>query len=142
MARGDIPTAVKPGNQANKILARTPFEAIPMTIDFTNVSADSEGYYKVAAGTPIGAGGAPMTAYKVNTGTTESPAYAYAVGCLLNDVYKDEPAGAVLTKAYIDCGFAATASGLAYNAAFVADALEANTKVGNVLRFENIVPES
>lgn len=140
MARGDIPVSVKTGAQGNKILYRTPFEAVPMTIDFTNVSADSEGYYKVPAGTPIDDAGAPMTAYKVNTGTSESPSYKYAYGCLLNDVYKDDPAGAVLKKAYIDCVRAKAATSLNYNAAFVADALEANGKTGNRLVFENVVP--
>lgn len=135
MARGDIPTAVKSGNQANKILARSPFEAIPMTIDFTNVNADAEGYYKVPAGTPIDDAGAPMTAFKVNTGTEQSPVYKYSVGILLNDVYKDDPAGAVLKKAYVDCTKAKAACSLAYTAAFVADA----TNLPMIV-FENIVP--
>lgn len=140
MARGDIPVSVKNGAQGNKILYRTPFEAVPMTIDFTNVNADAEGYYKVPAGTPVDDAGVPMSAYKVNTGTEQAPAYKYAYGALLYDVYKDDPAGAVLKKAYIDCVKAKASTSLDYNAAFVADALEANTKTGNRLVFENVVP--
>lgn len=105
-ARGDVPVTRVVGNQSNKILARTPFKAVPMTIDFTSVQADADGKYKVPAGTPVDNAGAPMTAFKVNTGTSESPSYKYAQGCLLYDVYKDEPAGAVLKDAFIDCGLA------------------------------------
>lgn len=112
MARGDIPTAVKSGLQANKILSRTPFEAVPITVDFTNVVADAEGYYKVPAGTPIKADGTPLSGYST------------AKGILLNDVYKDDPAGALLTKAYIDVTKAATSSGITWDSTFIAGLAE------------------
>ena len=138
-SRGDVPVSRKLGTQGNKILARTPFKAVPMTIDFTNVSADADGNYKVPAGTPVDSAGAPMTAFKVNTGSEQAPSYKYAEGVLLYDVYKDEPAGAVLVDAFIDCTAAKAATSLAYNAAFIANAFEANTKTGHTLKFENVV---
>ena len=131
MARGDIPTAVKSGNQANKILARTPFEAIPMTIDFTSVSADADGYYKVAAGTPISPAGVPME----DPSETSEGVTTKMEGILLNDVYKDEPAGAILKKAYIDCAMAKASSGCDYDATFVASAVA----ICPMLVFENVV---
>ena len=137
-ARGDVPVTRVLGNQSNKILARTPFKAVPMTIDFTSVQADADGKYKVPAGTPVDNAGVPMVAFKVNTGTEQSPVYKYAVGCLLYDVYKDEPAGAVLKDAFIDCGLAKASTAFAFDASYVANALEANTKTGNTLKFENV----
>ena len=106
--RGDIPVTVKNGTEGNKILSRSPFEATPITVDFTSVEAGADGLYKVPAGTPIKADGSPLTGYST------------AKGVLLYDVYKDDPAGAVLTKGYIDVTKAAASSGITWDSTFIA----------------------
>lgn len=72
-----------------QILKRKPFEAIAMTLDFSDVSAGPDGRKVMKAGTPIGAAGV-----EDNTATV--------VGILLHDVDSARPQGAVLKKAYID----------------------------------------
>ena len=83
-----------------QILNRKPFEAIPMTLDFSSVSDKlANGKKVVKAGTPIGSAGVLD-----NTGTV--------VGILLNDVTEDRPQGTLLKKAYIDTAVAQAHSGV------------------------------
>ena len=83
-----------------QILNRKPFEAIPMTLDFSSVSDKlANGKKVVKAGTPIGSGGVLD-----NTGTV--------VGILLHDVTEDRPHGTLLKKAYIKTEVAKTHSGV------------------------------
>ena len=83
-----------------QILNRKPFEAIPMTLDFSSVSDKlANGKKVVKAGTPIGSGGVLD-----NTGTV--------VGILLHDVTEDRPQGTLLNKAYIKTEVAKTHSGV------------------------------
>lgn len=83
-----------------QILNRKPFEAIPMTLDFSSVSDKlANGKKVVKAGTPIGSGGVLD-----NTGTV--------VGILLHDVTEDRPQGTLLKKAYIKTEVAKTHSGV------------------------------
>lgn len=83
-----------------QILNRKPFEAIPLTLDFTLVSDKlSNGKKVVKAGTPIG-----KTGVLDNTGTV--------VGILLHDVTEDRPQGTLLKKAYIKTSVAQEHSGV------------------------------
>ena len=83
-----------------QILNRKPFEAIPMTLDFTSVVTKlANGKKVVKAGTPIGA-----------TGTVDNT--ATVVGILLHDVTEDRPQGTLLKKAYINTEVAKTHSGV------------------------------
>ena len=83
-----------------QILKRKPFEAIPMTLDFSSVGTKlANGKKVVKAGTPIGA-----TGVKDNTSTV--------VGILLHDVTEDRPQGTLLKKAYIDTAVAQAHSGV------------------------------
>ena len=83
-----------------QILNRKPFEAIPMTLDFSSVSDKlANGKKVVKAGTPIGSAGVLD-----NTGTV--------VGILLHDVTEDRPQGTLLKKAYIKTEVAKTHSGV------------------------------
>ena len=87
-----------------QILKRKPFEAIPMTLDFTSVSdVDAFGNKIVKAGTPIGA-----TGVADNTATV--------VGILLHDVVEARPQGTLLKKAYINTAVAEAHSGITYDA--------------------------
>ena len=84
------------------ILKRSPFEGIPMTLDFTNVTdKDSFGNLIVKAGTPIGDDG-------------EVDNTATVVGILLHDVIADRPQGTLLKKAYINETVAEAHSGITY----------------------------
>lgn len=84
------------------ILKRSPFEAIPKTLDFTSVTdTDSFGNKIVKAGTPIG-----------SSGTVDNT--ATVVGILLFDVIEANPQGALLKKAYIDEDVAESHSGVTY----------------------------
>ena len=83
-----------------QILNRKPFEAIPMTLDFTSVTQKlANGKKVVKAGTPIG-----KTGVADNTATV--------VGILLHDVTDDRPQGTLLKKAYIKTEVAKTHSGV------------------------------
>lgn len=82
-----------------EILKRPPFEGIPITLDFTDVSGGI-----VKAGTPISAAGVAD-----NT--------ASAIGILLHDVTIDRPQGTVLKKAYINTAVAQAHSGVTIAAA-------------------------
>lgn len=108
MARGDM--AVKNVSVSQvEILNRKEFEGVPMTLDFTNVSANAAGEYVVKAGTPIDKDGVPVSA---------TP-WTGAVGILLHDVYKDRPQGTILKKAYINTDRAKANSGLTYDLALM-----------------------
>ena len=88
-----------------QILKRNPFEAIPMTLNFTSVETKlTNGKKVVKAGTPIGS-----TGVADNTGTV--------VGILLHDVTEDRPQGKLLKKAYIDTAVAQAHSGVEMAAA-------------------------
>lgn len=88
-----------------EILKRKPFEGIPKTLDFSNVSTTlPNGKKVVKAGTPIGAAGVTD-----NTATV--------VGILLHDVTEDRPQGTLLKKAYIDTKIAQDHSGVTIAAA-------------------------
>ena len=88
-----------------QILKRKPFEAIPMTLDFTSVTQKlANGKKVVKAGTPIG-----KTGVADNTATV--------VGILLHDVTEDRPQGTLLKKAYIDTAVAQAHSGVEIAAA-------------------------
>lgn len=94
MARGDMLfESVDIGGQV-EILNRSPFEGVPMTIDFTSVSTTDpdSGEKVVRAGMPIDGSGKPQNA---------TP-WAGAVGILLHDVYESRPQGTILKKAYIN----------------------------------------
>lgn len=106
MAKGDIGFVGGEMGTVVDILNRAPFEAIPMTIDFSGVSGDvvKGGYFITSAGAPAG----------VPTN---------AVGILLSDVHKDYPQGAVVVKGYINSTRAQANSGLTYTPANVKTAL-------------------
>lgn len=88
-----------------QILKRKPFEAIPMTLDFTSVETKlANGKKVVKAGTPIG-----KTGVVDNTGTV--------VGILLHDVTEDRPQGTLLKKAYINTSVAQEHSGVTIESA-------------------------
>ena len=94
MARGDMLfESVDIGGQV-EILNRTPFEGVPMTIDFTSVTTtdDDTGEKVVRAGMPISAVGAEV----------KTTPWTGAVGILLHDVYESRPQGTILKKAYIN----------------------------------------
>ena len=82
-----------------QILKRKPFEAIPMTLDFSGVVAGTDGNKVVKAGTPIG-----KTGVADNTATV--------VGILLHDVPEERPQGTLLKKAYINTAVAQAHSGV------------------------------
>lgn len=89
-----------------QILKRPPFEGIPITLDFTNVTAKdaATGLKVVKAGTPIDDDGVAS-----NDGD--------AIGILLWDVLEDRPQGTILKKAYIDLAKAEANCGLTIDAA-------------------------
>ena len=94
MARGDMLfESVDIGGQV-EILNRTPFEGVPMTIDFKSVTTkdDDTGEKVVRAGMPISAAGAEV----------KTTPWTGAVGILLHDVYESRPQGTILKKAYIN----------------------------------------
>ena len=83
-----------------QILKRKPFEAIPMTLDFSSVGTKLANVKKVVkAGTPIG-----------STGVADNT--ATVVGILLHDVTEDRPQGKLLKKAYINTAVAQKHSGV------------------------------
>ena len=85
------------------ILKRLPFEGVPISLDFSEVTAkDSAGNKVVKAGTPIGSNG------KVANSSS-------AIGILLYDVIEKRPQGTILKKAYIDEDVAETNAGITYD---------------------------
>ena len=108
MARGDMRVENVTFGCGAEILNRPPFKGVPMTIDFTSVSAeDDTGEKVVKAGTPINKDGAPVSV---------TP-WTGAVGILLMDVRESRPQGTILTEAYVHTGRAQTNSGLTYDGA-------------------------
>lgn len=108
MARGDMLfESVDIGGQV-EILNRSPFEGVPMTIDFTSVSTTDpdSGEKVVRAGMPISAAG-------VEVKTTP---WTGAVGILLHDVYESRPQGTILKKAYINKTAAQANASVTYDA--------------------------
>lgn len=104
-----------------EILKRIPFEGVPITLDFSSVTATHNGKKIVKAGTPIGA-----TGLADNTATV--------VGILLHDVLETRPQGTLLKKAYINAEVAQEHSGVTYAAAMMS-ALP-------MVVFENLTAES
>ena len=97
----------------NEILARSEFEAVPMTLDFSADAGyleDADGDVYIPAGTPIDKSGTPVTA---------NP-WTNVVGILLSDVYESRPQGTVLVKAYINTEKAMENSEVTYDADLVA----------------------
>ena len=120
MARGDMLfESVNVGGQV-EILNRTPFEGVPMTIDFTsNYSTDDEtGENYMPAGTPIDKDGK----------AAKTTPFTGAVGILLHDVYESRPQGTILKKAYINTKRAQDNSGVTYDAALVAALVNAGCR--------------
>lgn len=73
---------------------------VPVTLDFTSVTANSDGDFVVKAGTPINASGVAD-----NTAT--------AIGILLSDTYKQRPVGTLVKGfAVINTAVANANSGL------------------------------
>ena len=107
MARGDMAVDTLTVGGEIEILNRKEFEAVSMTVDFTNVDADANGEYVVKAGTPVSKAGVPVG---------ETP-WTGAIGLILHDVYKDSPSVAVLKVGYVHTTRAQTNSGLTYDAA-------------------------
>ena len=107
MARGDMLfSSVNVGEQV-EILNRSPFEGVPMTIDFTTVETkdDDTGEKVVKAGTPIDDKGKQQ----------KTTPWTGAVGILLHDVYEHRPQGTILKKAYINKTVAQEHSGVTYD---------------------------
>lgn len=124
MARGDMLVEKSTFGAGAEILNRPPYEAVPMTVNFTSVTdTDDTGKKIVKAGTPIDASGAPVTA---------TP-WTGAVGILFLDTREDRPQGQILTKAYINVTRAQENSGLTYDAALVNAMINAKKDV----QFEN-----
>lgn len=86
-----------------QILKREPNEAIPLTLDFEDVTTKVNGKKIVKAGTPIGKDGKADNTAKV-------------VGILRFDVTEDRPQGVLLKKAYLNTKVAETHSGVTYDA--------------------------
>ena len=121
MARGDMLfESVSIGGQV-EILNRTPFEGVPMTIDFaSNYSTDSDtGEKYMPAGMPIDKDGRAV----------KTTPFSGAVGILLHDVYESRPQGTILKKAYINTKRAQTNSGVTYDAALVAAMVNAGCRI-------------
>ncbi|MBO7734712.1 MAG: hypothetical protein J6S67_19285 [Methanobrevibacter sp.] len=87
-----------------QILKRPPFEGVPITLDFSEVTAKdtATGLKVVKAGTPIGSNG--------KAANTSS-----AIGILLFDVLEDRPQGTILKKAYLNTAVAESHSGISYD---------------------------
>lgn len=75
-----------------QILKREPNEAIPLTLDFEDVTTKVNGKKIVKAGTPIGKDGTPIG----KDGKADNT--ATVVGILRFDVTEDRPQGVLLKK--------------------------------------------
>ena len=104
MARGDMLVETLGVSNEVEILNRKEFEAVPMTVDFSDVVGDV-----VKAGTPVSSAGIPVT----------SSPWSGAVGILLHDCYKDRPQVAMLKVGYVHTTRAQANSNLTYNATLV-----------------------
>jgi hypothetical protein len=90
--------------QPVEILKNDHYVGKPITLNFTAVTADSNGQKIVKAGTPINASGVAD-----NTAT--------AVGVLLKDVYSGNPNGTIVIHGFIETAKAAVHSGVTIAAA-------------------------
>ena len=108
MARGDMKIDTLAVSAEVEVLNRKEFQAVPNTVDFTDVTTTADNGEKIVkAGTPVSADGVPVTA---------SP-WSGAVGFLLHDVFESRPQQAVLIQAYINATRAQANSGLTYDSA-------------------------
>lgn len=108
MARGDMKIDTLAVGAEVEVLNRKEFQAVPNTVDFTDVTTTADNGEKIVkAGTPVNANGVPVTA---------TP-WTGAVGILLHDVYESRPQQAVLKQAYINTTRAQANSGLTYDSA-------------------------
>lgn len=108
MARGDMKVDTLAVSGEIEILNRKEFEAVPMTVDYTGVSATADNGEKIVkAGTPVDKDGKVISA---------TP-WTGAVGILLHDAYESRPQVAMLKVGYVNTGRAQTNSGLTYDAA-------------------------
>lgn len=125
MARGDMLVKEIAFGGNVDILNRPTYDAVPMTLNFTGVSATTaDGRKVIKAGTPINGSGAPITV---------TP-WTGAVGILLVDVTEDYPTGAVIKgNAYVNVTKAQSNSGLTYDASLV----NALINAGCSITFEN-----
>lgn len=119
MARGDMPLDVLSIATEPVILNRKENEAVPMTVDFTNVVAGADGLKVVKAGTPVSVAGVPVTA---------TP-WTGAVGILMHDCYEDRPQVACLKKAYINKARAEANSSLTYDSALTTALVAAGCRI-------------
>ena len=110
MARGDMKIDTLAYSGEVEILNRKENEAVPMTVDYTGVSATAANGEKIVkAGTPVDKDGKVV-------GSTP---WTGAVGILLHDAYESRPQVAMLKVGYVHTGRAQTNSGLTYDAALV-----------------------
>lgn len=108
MARGDMRIDTLAVSQEVEILNRKEFQAVPMTVDFTNVSATADNGEKVVrAGTPVSAAGVVV----------DTTPWTGAVGLLLHDVYESAPQVAMLKVGYVNTARAEANTSLTYDAA-------------------------
>lgn len=119
MARGDMGFDTLSYAGESEILNRKEFEATANTIDFTNVSAGTDGRKVVKAGTPITNAGVPVT----------SSPWTNAIGLTLYDVYEEHPQVAVLKKGYVNILRGQASSGLTYTAALAGQLLLAGCNI-------------
>ena len=119
MARGDMGFDTLAVAGDSEILNRKEFQAIANTIDFTNITAGSDGVKVVKAGTPISNAGVPVV---------EAP-WTGAVGLTLYDVYENRPQVAVLKEGYVHTLRAQTHSGLTYTAALATALAKAGCRI-------------
>lgn len=119
MARGDMAFDTLTVGGEVEILNRKEFEAVSMTVDFTNVDAGADGVKVVKAGTPIDKDGKVVAA---------TP-WAGAIGLLLHDAYEKHPQVAVLKEGYVNTGRAQTHSGKTYDAALVTALVTAGCRI-------------
>lgn len=125
MARGDMLVKEITFGSNVDILNRPTYDAVPMTLNFTGVSATTaDGRKVIKAGTPINGSGVAVTV---------TP-WTGAVGILLVDVTEDYPTGAVIKgNAYVNVTKAQSNSGLTYDASLV----NALINAGCSITFEN-----
>ena len=108
MARGDMKVDTLAVSQEIEILNRKEFQAVPMTVDFTNVSAVADNGEKVVrAGTPVTAAGVVV----------DTTPWTGAVGILLHDVYESAPQVAMLKVGYVNTARAQQNATLTYDSA-------------------------
>lgn len=108
MARGDMRIDTLAVSQEVEILNRKEFQAVPMTVDFSDVSDTADNGEKVVrAGTPVNADGEPVA---------ETP-WTGAVGLLLHDVFESAPQVAMLKVGYVNTARAEANTSLTYDAA-------------------------